>query len=158
MLLFTLGCIYFGGEEASWGQHYFGWGTPEALAAVNAQQETNIHNIAGIFDQLPRNLLALGVLVGGLIVPITMRVRTGKWSSPAGALGWVCPTYICIPTAILVLFIGVPEQLVELSGRAVPNLMEISAGETKEYYFGLFLMLYAWSLWLRREPLAQAAG
>lgn len=158
MLLFTLGCIYFGGEEASWGQHYFGWGTPEALAAVNAQQETNIHNIAGIFDQLPRNVLGLGVLVGGIIVPIVMRVRTGAWVSPEGSLGWLLPTVICLPTAILVTLISVPEKIVEATGREVPYLMDISPGETKEYYFGLFLMLYAWSLWRRRAPAPQAVA
>lgn len=30
-------------EEASWGQHWFGWGTPEVFAA-NRQNETNFHN------------------------------------------------------------------------------------------------------------------
>lgn len=154
MLMFTLGCIYFGGEEASWGQHYFGWGTPEALAAVNAQQETNLHNIAGVFDQLPRNLLALAVLVGGIIVPITMRVRTGSWVSPKGALGWLLPTVVCLPTALLVIFVGTPAKLYEVFGHEVPYAIDISPGESKEYYFGLFLMIYAWSLWRRRPELA----
>jgi hypothetical protein len=27
--VFVLGCFYVLGEEISWGQHYFGWGTPE---------------------------------------------------------------------------------------------------------------------------------
>ena len=33
------------GEEASWGQHLIGFGTPEALSTLNAQNETNIHNL-----------------------------------------------------------------------------------------------------------------
>lgn len=33
------------GEEISWGQRIFGWSTPESLARVNYQQETNIHNL-----------------------------------------------------------------------------------------------------------------
>ena len=33
------------GEEISWGQRIFGWSTPESLAKVNYQQETNIHNL-----------------------------------------------------------------------------------------------------------------
>jgi hypothetical protein len=33
------------GEEISWGQRIFGWSTPEELAKVNYQQETNIHNL-----------------------------------------------------------------------------------------------------------------
>jgi glutamate carboxypeptidase len=34
------------GEEVSWGQHYLGWTTPRAWAAINAQAETNLHNLA----------------------------------------------------------------------------------------------------------------
>ncbi len=33
------------GEEISWGQRIFGWGTPEPLCETNWQGETNIHNL-----------------------------------------------------------------------------------------------------------------
>jgi hypothetical protein len=33
------------GEEISWGQRIFGWGTPEFLGELNAQNETNLHNL-----------------------------------------------------------------------------------------------------------------
>lgn len=33
------------GEELSWGQWIFHWSTPESIAAVNLQQETNLHNL-----------------------------------------------------------------------------------------------------------------
>jgi hypothetical protein len=39
--LFLVSC----GEEISWGQRIFGWSTPESLMEMNAQQETNFHNI-----------------------------------------------------------------------------------------------------------------
>ena len=35
----TAACIYFAGEELSWGQHLFGWSTPEYLEEINDQQE-----------------------------------------------------------------------------------------------------------------------
>ena len=38
-------CFLIAGEELSWGQWIFHWETPEALAEVNLQQETNIHNL-----------------------------------------------------------------------------------------------------------------
>jgi hypothetical protein len=38
------------GEEASWGQHLIGFETPEIVAGLNAQDETNIHNL-WIFHQ-----------------------------------------------------------------------------------------------------------
>lgn len=40
-LLMFLGC----GEEISWGQRIFGWGTPEGLRQHNVQGETTLHNI-----------------------------------------------------------------------------------------------------------------
>ncbi len=33
------------GEEISWGQRIWDWETPEALKKINAQQETNVHNL-----------------------------------------------------------------------------------------------------------------
>lgn len=33
------------GEEISWGQRIFGWNTPELLGELNAQGETNLHNL-----------------------------------------------------------------------------------------------------------------
>jgi hypothetical protein len=32
------------GEEVSWGQHLFGWASPEVFAERNLQGETNLHN------------------------------------------------------------------------------------------------------------------
>lgn len=33
------------GEEISWGQRIFGWSTPDIMMEMNAQQETNLHNL-----------------------------------------------------------------------------------------------------------------
>jgi hypothetical protein len=41
-------CFLVAGEEVSWGQRLLGMGTPEALAEVNVQGETNLHNIEGV--------------------------------------------------------------------------------------------------------------
>ena len=47
LVFLGLGLLFFVafGEEISWGQRIFGWATPESLAAINYQQETNIHNL-----------------------------------------------------------------------------------------------------------------
>lgn len=34
------------GEELSWGQHYLGFATPEAIEELNQQEEFNLHNLA----------------------------------------------------------------------------------------------------------------
>ena len=43
-LLAVLMFVCFG-EEASWGQHLIGFGTPGILSGLNAQNETNLHNL-----------------------------------------------------------------------------------------------------------------
>lgn len=45
------------GEELSWGQRIFGWGTPSFLAEINSQSEINLHNIN---TQLTQNILYFG--------------------------------------------------------------------------------------------------
>jgi hypothetical protein len=44
----TAGLVFMVGEELSWGQRIFGWGTPESIQALNKQEETNLHNIRGV--------------------------------------------------------------------------------------------------------------
>lgn len=47
-IYFALLCILFFaafGEEISWGQRIFGWNTPDSWSGMNAQKETNLHNL-----------------------------------------------------------------------------------------------------------------
>ena len=44
-LIMGLGTIVLAGEEISWGQHIFHWQTSSEMAKINAQQETNFHNL-----------------------------------------------------------------------------------------------------------------
>lgn len=149
--MLTLGCVYFAGEELSWGQHVFGWGTPEYFAKVNDQQETNIHNISSWFDQKPRLLLELWVLIGGVIYPLVWcRLR-----SPSRRQSWFWPTLVCVPSAALAILVRLPERLkswLELS--TLP--LEIRYSESQEYYFALFLAVYLASAWARLRRYATA--
>jgi hypothetical protein len=45
LLLFALAFVFAAGEEISWGQRIFGFATPAAFAANNAQDEFTIHNL-----------------------------------------------------------------------------------------------------------------
>ena len=45
LVLAGLACFAIAGEELSWGQWIFHWETPDALAQVNLQNETNLHNL-----------------------------------------------------------------------------------------------------------------
>lgn len=46
-------------EEISWGQRIFGWSTPDQFEELNAQSETNLHNMFVGFNQLIRLVLVL---------------------------------------------------------------------------------------------------
>ena len=134
-LLVTLGCFYFAGEELSWGQHFFGWGTPEYLEQINDQEETNIHNISSWFDQKPRLLLELWVLIGGVVMVVVKRGPT------TGNYAWFWPTLECFPTALLAILVRLPERIKSLFDiEQLP--LELRFSEPQEYYFALFLLLY----------------
>ena len=44
-LLLSIFFFFCFGEEISWGQRIFNWDTPQALKELNAQDETNLHNL-----------------------------------------------------------------------------------------------------------------
>jgi len=141
LLITTLGCFYFAGEELSWGQQLFQWHTPAEIAALNDQNETNLHNMSSWFDQKPRLLLELWVLIGGIVVPL--RRVAGK--APNYASGsfqdWFWPGVECLPTALLAIAIKLPERYKKLMGiESLP--FEIRWSEPQEYYFALFLLIY----------------
>lgn len=138
--LLTLACIYFAGEELSWGQHLFGWSTPESVARLNDQQETNLHNMSSWLDQKPRLLLELWVLIGGIVM-VLIGSRASQRLSVDVVSSWFWPTRDCLPTAILAIGIRLPERIKDLAGlESLP--LEIRYSEPQEYYFALFLLLY----------------
>jgi hypothetical protein len=67
------GLVFLIGEEVSWGQRVFGWGTPEELAAINKQGETNLHNLAGAHESVGWFLLLIGFW-GSLLRPLLERL------------------------------------------------------------------------------------
>ena len=69
------------GEELSWGQRLLGFETPAPLAEVNAQEETNLHNLAG--DANGQNFSAnvykaCWVAVGILVPLLALLPRVGR--------------------------------------------------------------------------------
>ena len=67
----AVGFFFCMGEEMSWGQHMFGWETPESMAQVNVQAETNLHNMSGYFAD---HVFIAGTLLYGGVVPIIAAV------------------------------------------------------------------------------------
>jgi hypothetical protein len=57
------------GEEVSWGQRIFGWGTPEAWTELNGHHETNLHNLLDHAQLGNERLLTLIALSYGVVLP-----------------------------------------------------------------------------------------
>jgi hypothetical protein len=108
--LFALGLFVLAGEEVSWGQSLFGWQTPESYAAINRQQETNLHNLHSMAESLPKGMLVLAALVGGVVWPLVARRRKLGPVLP-GTLGWIWPSTVIWPAAALTLVTRVGERI-----------------------------------------------
>lgn len=158
VVLGTLGCFYFGGEEASWGQWYLRWSTPEAWQALNNQEETNLHNLAMLgpwLDQLPRALLTLGAFTGGIVVPVYLRLRKQPLD-PQRYWYWLWPTAITLPVAVIaVLLARIDRRIGDVIDQVWPHY-DMRTGELKEFFLGYFLMLYLLSVRLRLRQLRDA--
>jgi hypothetical protein len=164
MLVMALGLVYFAGEEMSWGQHLFGFEPPESIAARNDQHEFNLHNdpfLERALDQLPRTILTLVALAA--VIGVWVRKKRGLEGRDFGdprPWGWIWPTAECLPAAILIVVISLPEKFAKRLGRELPSPFEIAPGETKEYCIGLFFLVYLLSLLLalrQAPPVAPAA-
>lgn len=157
--LFWLGCFYFAGEEASWGQHLLGWHTPAEWDTINNQDETNLHNLSGLagslLDQLPRNLLGVAALIGGVIIPLVRRARNRHYHNGSFAW-WIMPSPICIPAALIAALGTVPQKISKAVAGDVVWPMNIDAGEVKELMIAAFLLIYITAVWIRLRRQSQA--
>jgi hypothetical protein len=153
LTILVLGCIYYAGEEVSWGQHWFGWGTPEGWMDVNDQGETNLHNTSALLDQVPRMLLTIAAVVGGVIIPVYFLVLNKVFSTHE-FFGWLWPSYVNVPTCLLAVLVSLHEKIYKLFGTTVPNVLDIRAGETKECLLAMFLFIYIASFYKRLKEIS----
>jgi hypothetical protein len=158
LVMGTLGCIYFTGEEASWGQWYLRWTTPEAWADLNDQDETNLHNMTGfgfLLDQLPRLLLTLGAFIGGIAVPLYLKFR-GQALNPARLWYWIWPTAAALPAAVFAVFLARIDRTISYFVGYEWPFYNLRTGELKEFMLACFLLVYLASLTLRLRQLREA--
>ena len=156
----SLMAFFIAGEEWSWGQHFFGWGTPEWLAQVNKQRETNLHNIAeNALDQKPRAVFIFTVILVGFLIPLFRRRLTFLDKYPF--VDWLLPGRFLIPTT---LFICVPRLLerVQLWFDIQPSGVFVVATrdhqELQELYISIFVFLYLLNILLRIKRHRTAAA
>jgi hypothetical protein len=146
----ALSCLYIAGEEMSWGQHFFHWNTPEYWAMVNRQEETNLHNTYAIFEKWPRAILEIGVVLGGIVVPIAAafdpRVRANR-------LSLFLPPAALLPTAVIAMGFKLVD-LLDQDGRS--SMLIQRPSETIESYLYYFILAYL-IVFARRLSVLEAA-
>ncbi|MGB4107594.1 MAG: hypothetical protein WBK55_07340 [Alphaproteobacteria bacterium] len=136
VLLSTACCFYVSGEEISWGQHLVHWTTPEFWSGINDQNETNLHNTSSWLDQKPRLILELGVLFGGIIMPLARRFKPAILPQKFKA---IYPPDILSVTALIALFINCADHV----GNHFQDLFLFErASEMEELYLYYFVLLY----------------
>ncbi|MEO0393093.1 MAG: hypothetical protein AAF213_07595 [Pseudomonadota bacterium] len=131
----AIACLYVAGEEISWGQHLLDWRTPEFWSSINDQNETNLHNTSSWLDQKPRILLIIGVYMGGLIIPLLMRVRPSALPQRFSVL---YPTSQFAVTALICLFAKLSDKI----GDATDYYVYWRGAENEELFIYYFVMIY----------------
>jgi hypothetical protein len=153
LALFALGLIFIAGEEISWGQRLFHLATPGSLAAVNHQDEINLHDIdAGFSVQKLFNWFQLFAGALGAVVPWLTRVRPPVWSNRLARL--VSPSLFLTPCfALLFAYRFVRLFLYsDASGRVA-----IKFGEWPELTFAVGLLGFALILYRSLRPKRRAS-
>ena len=93
-----LGLFGVGGEEISWGQRIFGFGTPGTLESRNVQGETSLHNI----EALHGPMWWIGLLVSASVFVLwpLLRPRVGFLRSLGDRFDAPVPSLV--PSAVIV--------------------------------------------------------
>lgn len=143
-LFASAAAVYFAGEEASWGQHWFGWGSPEFFVDLNKQAETNLHNVNPLFGRIPKAIIEILMVVTGLYYAIAL----AKNPPPFGSRRyWLLPTFTVFPTCVL----AVVCRLLNRYERWADVDLAIRWGEIQEYHIACFMLLYLLAIWHRLD-------
>ncbi len=132
--LAALSCFYVAGEEVSWGQHIMNWSTPDYWNQLNDQGETNLHNTSSWLDQKPRLILEIGVIIGGIIIPILMRVKP---STLPARFNIIYPSGLLSVTAGIFLALKIADKA-DVFGIQ----LFVRGSEVQELYLFYFVLLY----------------
>ena len=77
LVCFALLMLFFCGEEISWGQRLFGFGTPVPIAELNQQNELTLHNM-GPLQFLQDRFLLLFIAAVAVLFPAVAAFARGR--------------------------------------------------------------------------------
>ena len=144
---FSIGLYLYCRGRGELGQHFFNWNTPEYWENLNDQGETNLHNTSSWLDQKPRTILLIGVIVGGLIVPLVQRFKSSVLPK---MFEIIYPPAILGMTAAFALLVKILDKVDD----SLKDVVLFSrASELEELYLFYFVLLYL--IILRRRLLGR---
>jgi len=109
ILFFYFICLlYYFFEEISWGQHIFGWRSPDFFIEHNNQNETNLHNISNLLDQLPRSLLSIWCSLSFIIIFFFKKFNSNEQYNV-----FILPSEKLIYISLLLLIFILPDIILE---------------------------------------------
>ena len=148
---FALLAVFAAGEEISWGQRIFGWGTPEALSAVNHQDETTVHNITAVPVQKAFNIAQLIAGAYGGLLAVVLRLR---WHRRPVLVDLLLPALFLAP-AFLLLF---GYRFLRLTLVTDMRFVLVKYGELPELAFAFALAVFALSILRQADALRPEAS
>ncbi len=143
---FAVLAFFAAGEEISWGQRIFDWGTPESLSAVNHQDETNLHNITAVPVQKAFNIAQLLAGAYGGLLAVVLRVR---WHRRPVLVDLLLPA-LCLAPAFLLLF---GYRFLRLTLVTDMRFVLVKYGELPELAFAFALAVFALSILRQADAL-----
>ena len=144
MIAAALGSLYVAGEEISWGQHFFGWETGELFQKLNDQGETNLHNMSSWFDQKPRLILELAVMVGGIAIPVLLKAFPDAFPK---SFNYIYPPLILVPVAAMTASLKIADKILEMND----IIFFTRVSEVIELYVFYYVLLYLVNLNSQRK-------
>jgi hypothetical protein len=140
LFLFTIAMVYFAGEDINWGQYYVGWEPPQYFLENNKEQETNLHNMSSWFNQKPRLLVELWLLVACIAVPLGFRLPQRLLGKYVPSMFW--PDGRIVFVAVLATLVLAIDWMAKRG--IVPRAMRWS--EVQEIFFAYGWLIYSFML------------
>ena len=103
-VLLALFCLFFAGEEISWGQRIFHLQPPVYFLVENAQQELNVHNLFREVLKTKYLLMALAAL-WAIALPLVARLPQKILKTIRGRIGINAPSLAHVGAAIVLIAI-----------------------------------------------------